>query len=183
MAEAQQQQTPAEAQRQEAAPAEEGRAPARTGQKAPARAVSPFEEMERLFEQLMPRGWLRPFRMEWPSLPEWRTAFEMRMPRVDVIDRDKEVVVRAEVPGVRREDLEVSVADSSITIRGQTSREETEEKGEYVRRERVHGEFSRTVTLPAEVDPDRAQAKFRDGVLEVTIPKVERARRRVVQVE
>ena len=149
----------------------------------PARVPSPFEEMERLFEGMMPRGWLRPTRWEWPSLSGLVQPFEGHMPKVDIIDRDSEVVVKAELPGVKKEDIDISVSDNSVTIRGCTSHESEEEKGDYYRMEMSRGEFARTVTLPAEVDSDKAKASFSDGVLELTLPKVTKSKRRTITVE
>lgn len=149
----------------------------------PMRALSPFEEMDRLFESVLPRGWMRPFHMEWPRWGELAAPFEGRMPKVDVIDRDEEVVVRAEVPGVEKEDLDVSVSDNAVTIKGQTKREEKEEKGDYYRCEISRGAFTRTVMLPGAVDADKAKAQFKDGVLELTLPKVEEAKRRTVRID
>jgi HSP20 family protein len=105
------------------------------------------------------------------------------MPKVDVIDRDEEVVVRAEVPGVEKDDLEVSVSDNTVTIKGETKHEQKEEKGNYFRSEISRGSFTRTVTLPGVVDTDKAKASFKDGVLELTMPKGEKARRRTVKVD
>jgi HSP20 family protein len=147
---------------------------------APARALSPFEEMDRLFEGFFPRGWLRPMRWEWPELP---TPFEGRMPRVDVVDREAEIVVRAEVPGAEKKDLDVSVTENTVTIKGSSRREEKEEKDNYYRREIVRGAFSRTVALPSDVDSSKAKATFKEGVLELSIPKVEKAKRRSIAIE
>lgn len=147
---------------------------------APARALSPFEEMDRMFEGFFPRGWMRPFRWEWPGIPELR---EMRAPKVDVVDRETDILVRAEVPGVEKKDLDVSVTESTVTIRGSTRREEKEEKGDYYRCEISRGAFARTVALPCEVDSGKAKAAFKDGILELTLPKVEKAKRRSVAIE
>jgi HSP20 family protein len=149
----------------------------------PAPWMTPFDEMDRLFEALSPRGWLRPWRREWPAWIESHLPLEGRLPRVDVIDRERDVALRAELPGLRKEDIEVSLTDNTLTLRGKTTHEEKqEEKGEYFRREILHGEFARTVALPCDVDGERALATFRDGVLEVVIPKAERAQRRTVTV-
>src|SRR5688572_26777047 len=94
--------------------------------RAPGRALSPFEEMDRLFESFFPRGWMRPFRTEWPTWPEMMPA--ARVPQVDVLDRDADILVRAEIPGVKKEDLDVSLTDDSVTIRGSARREEEEEE-------------------------------------------------------
>jgi HSP20 family protein len=107
----------------------------------------------------------------------------MKVPKVDVVDRENEIVVKAEVPGVEKKDLDISVSDNSVTIKGSTRREEKEEKGDYDRREISVGSFSRTVALPAEVDGNKAKANFKDGVLELTIPKAEKAKRHSVKLD
>jgi HSP20 family protein len=144
------------------------------------RAMSPFEEMDRLFSRMMGRpfgaGLMDPFRAEWPSL-------QMELPRVDVIDRDKEVVIRAEIPGVARENLDVTMSENSITFRGSTRHEEEKEEGEYRYHETSRGEFCRTIPLPADVDRDKARAKHKDGIVELVLPKVKTSQRRKVEVE
>lgn len=141
-----------------------------------------FDRMERLFESLMPRSWLRP-RREWPSWQELTAPFEGRPPRVDVIDHDQEIIVRAELPGVAKEDLDVSVTNNRLTIKGTTHREEKEEKGDYHRAEISRGAFSRTLTLAADVEGDKAKATFKDGILELTLPKVRAAKRHTIGVQ
>jgi HSP20 family protein len=126
---------------------------------------------------------MRPFRAEWPSWPEGTAPFEGKTPKVDVIDRDKEVIVKAELPGVDKKDVDVSVTRNTVTIKGTTSHEEKEEKGDYYRCEMSRGSYSRTVMLPADVAEDKASAKFRDGVLELTLPKLEETKRRTIEVE
>lgn len=106
----------------------------------------------------------------------------LRMPKVDVIDKDDAVVVRAEVSGVKKEDLEISLGDNTVTIRGCTRHEEKEQKGEYYRSEISRGEFSRTVALPCAVDSNRSSAKLEDGMLELTLPKLEKAKRHTIKV-
>lgn len=145
--------------------------------------MASFEEMERALEAFFPRGW---FRHLDPASRRWlgRSAREeVLYPRVDVIDRDTEILVRANVPGVERDDLEVNVNEHLVNIRGSTHRRDEQETGEFVRCETEHGEFSRTITLPVEVDRERAKAAFRDGVLELTLPKVTESRRRSVPIE
>lgn len=149
----------------------------------PLRAVSPFDEMERFFESAFPRSWRRPFHSEWPSLGGFAASLELRAPKVDVIDRDDQVILRAEVPGIEKNDLEVTISDNTVTIKGQTKREEKEEKGEYYRCEMSRGSFSRTVALPDYVNSSDATAKFKDGVLELTMPKLEKAKRRTIKIE
>lgn len=149
----------------------------------PARELSPFEEMERVFERVFPRGWLHPFRWERPLWREFGAPFEGQLPHVDVIDRDDEIVVRAELPGVDKKDLDVSMSDSTVTIKAVTKREEKEEKGDYYRCEMAQGAYARTVALPVEVDGSKATAQFKDGLLELTLPKAEKSKRRSIAVE
>lgn len=148
----------------------------------PMRALTPFEEMDRMFDSFFPRGWMQPLLRDWPSMGEMAAPFEGRMPKVDVINRDAEIVVRAEIPGIDKKDIDVSMTDTSVTIKGTTSREEKEEKGDYYRCEISRGAFSRTVALPAGVDASKAKARFQDGVLELTMPKTERTKRVSVKV-
>ncbi len=155
-----------------------------TSSKSKEGAVTRFDEfehdIERMFDNFMSRNWLRPFR-EFPSL---RGNIELpRVPRVDLVERDGEVVVRAQLPGVDKKDIEVSLTDRSITIRASTRKEDKEEKGEYYRREISTGEVSRTLGLPAEVDGTKAQAEFKDGLLEITIPKIAKSKRVQVDVK
>lgn len=152
----------------------------RTAEKMPARVVSPFEDMDRFFDQLLPRGWLQ--RWERPLLSEL-SAIEARMPRLDVIDRDNEVVIKAEVPGVKKEDIQISMSGNRMTIKGESKHEEKEERGDYYRCELSRGAFSRTITLPADVDDAKAKAEMHDGMLEITLPKVEEARKHDIKIE
>jgi len=149
----------------------------------PARTMSPFEEMDRLLESLSMRGWPRPMRMDWPGWGELKWPLEGRMPRVDVVDREAEVLVRAELPGVDKKDLEVSATDNTVTIKGSTRHEEKEEKGDFYRCEISSGSFSRSVVLPAVVDGTKGSASFKDGVLELVLPKVEKAKRRSITIK
>jgi HSP20 family protein len=149
----------------------------------PADVSSPFDVMDRWFENVYPRGWMQPFHREWPSWGELGGNLDLRAPKVDVIDRDNEIIVRAEVPGLKKEDLDVSITDSTVTIKGETKHEEKEEKGDYYRHEIARGSFARTVKLPHEVGAEGSKAKFKDGVLELTLPKVENAKRRTITIE
>ncbi|MEN8169669.1 MAG: Hsp20/alpha crystallin family protein [Pseudomonadota bacterium] len=146
----------------------------------PARALSPFEEMDRMFDGFFPHRWMQPFRWE---MPQWPELSDLKVPKVDIIDRDTEIVVKAELPGVEKDDIDVSMTDNSVTIKGSTSHEEKEEKGNYYRSEITRGSFSRTVALPSDVDADKARAAFNDGILELTIPKVEKSHRKNITVE
>jgi len=150
-------------------------------EKLPTRTASPFEEMERWMEDFLPRRWM-PWR-SWPSMSELSRLMDRFAPRIDLIDRDEEIVLRAGIPGVAKDDLNISVTDNAVTFSGTTKREEKEEKGNYHRSEIEHGEFARTVGLPAMIDTEQAKATFQDGILEVTLPKLSKAKRRQITVE
>ncbi|MDH5392485.1 MAG: Hsp20/alpha crystallin family protein [Gammaproteobacteria bacterium] len=143
----------------------------------------PFEDMERLFENFSTRGWLRPFHWDMPAMDELITTAEKKIPCVDVIDRDAEILVKAELPGVDKKDLDITVTNNSVTIRGKTSHEEKEEKGNYYRCEISRGAYVRSVTLPADVDESKSKAKFKDGMLEITLPKMEKTKHHTIKVE
>lgn len=149
----------------------------------PMRSMSPFEEMERMFGNMFPLTRVRPSLWDWPSWTEMSSLAEAKVPKMDIIERDNEVVVRAEVAGVDKKDLDVSVTDRTVTIKGCTKEEHKEEKGDYFRTEISQGSFSRTSSLPCDVDGDKAKAKFSDGMLELTIPKLATTKRRTIKVE
>jgi HSP20 family protein len=142
----------------------------------PFRSTGIFDEMERMMESFIPQGWMRPWRSEHALLAD-------TLPHVDVIDQDDSMLVRAALPGVNKEDLEVSTTDHTITIRGSSCKESKEEKGEYYRREISTGAFLRTVTLPATVDETRIKACYKDGLLEIVLPKLESAKRHSIKIE
>jgi heat shock protein Hsp20 len=117
--------------------------------------------------------------LDWnmPTLPE------ISLPKVDILDHDNDIEVKAALPGVKKEDLEVSVTNQTITIRSCTKEEKKEEgKGKYFRREISRGEFQRTLSLPDNVDGDKAKASFKDGILTVTIPKTEKSKRKSIEI-
>jgi HSP20 family protein len=150
------------------------------------RTLGALDEMERMMERMAEgfplRSWLHPFHRERPEWPEF-ASLEIRTPRMDVINRDEEVLVRAEIPGVEKKDLDISVTDSSITIKGTVQREEKEEKGDYARCEIACGAFVRTLPLPAAVDGSKAKATFKDGMLELSLPKKESTKRHSVKLD
>jgi HSP20 family protein len=150
--------------------------------------LSPFEELEKRFteiekrfENLFPEKWFHLPRWEmpeWPAMPK----LELKTPHVDIIDRDKDIIVRADVPGVKKKNLDVSVTDNTITIKGTTSEEKKEEDGDYFRSETIKGSFTRTMSLPSDVDGSKAKSSFKNGVLEVVIPKQSKSHRKKVKI-
>ena len=105
------------------------------------------------------------------------------LPPVDMYENgDREIVLKAEVPGLKREDIDLTVENLTLTVRGERRRDESVPDDRYHRVERVYGPFSRSFTLPATVDASRVRAEYRDGVLTVTLPTREEARARQIQV-
>lgn len=108
----------------------------------------------------------------------------MRAPETDVVETEREIRVHVEMPGLKRDNIEVDVENNVLTIRGEKREERTEgkESGRYHLAERRWGTFARSFVLPRDVDSDAIQASFEDGVLTVMIPKSEKARRRRIDV-
>ncbi|BBL74011.1 Hsp20/alpha crystallin family protein [Methylomagnum ishizawai] len=145
--------------------------------------LSPLDEFDQWFDEVR-RHWLSPMFIgrHWPELGA-SPVFGGRMPKVDVIDRDTEYCVRAELPGVSKDHLEVSLEESTLSLKATVQKDEQEEKGQYHRRETSRGEFQRIIQLPGAVDSENTKASFKDGVLELTIPKVQSAKRQSIKVE
>ena len=136
--------------------------------------------MEEFFEDFPPRRWMEtfePFGWKWP-----RDIDPERNFRLDVIDRDKEFVVRGELPGVEKDDVEVTIAGGRLMIEAEREYDEVDEKEEFYRHELGYGKFMRTVTLPEEVDSEKIRAELKDGILTVTLPKIRAAERHTVKV-
>jgi HSP20 family protein len=107
----------------------------------------------------------------------------MRAPETDVVETEREIRVLVEMPGLKRENIEVDVENNVLTIRGEKREERTEgQEGRYHLAERRWGTFARSFVLPRDVDADNIQAAFEDGVLRVSIPKSEKARRRKIDI-
>jgi HSP20 family protein len=149
----------------------------------PRREIDIFDEMDRMFDTMFHRGWLRPFRHVWPEWARFEETFNLGTPRVDVIDREEEILVRAEVPGVDKTDLDVDLTGRNLCIKGERRHEEKKEEGEVVRSEIARGTFSRTILLPDDLDFDKAKADFKDGILEIHLPKTHKTERRQIKVD
>ncbi|NIO71811.1 MAG: Hsp20 family protein, partial [Anaerolineae bacterium] len=102
---------------------------------------------------------------------------------VDMYETDEEVVVKTAVPGVKSEDIDVSITGDVLTIKGETKAEEKVEKANYIRQERRYGAFSRSLTLPSTVVADKATAEFENGVLTLTLPKAEEVKPKTIKVK
>lgn len=141
-------------------------------------APSVFDEMERFFDHFLGRR----FGPLWFPRLRWPEEMEMAYPSVDIYEEGNNVVVKAELPGAKKEDLKVDVTEDTISISGEKKKEEKVERKDFYRVERSYGSFRRSFALPSEVDSSKAVAKFKEGVLEVTIPKSEKAKKKEVKV-
>jgi HSP20 family protein len=103
-------------------------------------------------------------------------------PAVDLYEDKDSFIVKAELPGLKREDIEVSLHDGALTISGERKTEENVEDAETHRVERFYGRFHRAITLPKAVKADKVAAQYRDGVLTVTLPKSEEAKPKQIEV-
>ena len=123
----------------------------------------PLSEMNRLFNQMFGGVARR-------TGEEQRTQDAGWAPAIDVIQEDEDLVVRAEIPGAKPEDVDVSIHNGVLTISGKLEEEREEERSGYLVRERRSGSFRRSLQLPHDVDEDQIKANFENGVLEVRVP-------------
>jgi len=135
--------------------------------------------MEEFFEDFPPRRWMETFGpfASWPMDPEFERAF-----RLDLVDHDEELVVRAELPGVEKDDVKVTIAGDRLMIEAEREFEEEVEREDFYRHELGYGKLMRTVALPVEVDPEKIHAELKEGILKVTLPKIRVAKRHTVKV-
>jgi len=104
-------------------------------------------------------------------------------PTIDVIEKDDSIVLRAELPGMEEEDVEITVENRNLTIQGEKKFEHEETEGNYRRLESRYGSFYRSFSLPTTVDQDRIDARFSKGVLEIELPKAEQAKPKKISVK
>jgi HSP20 family protein len=104
------------------------------------------------------------------------------LPRIDVAETEENVIVTAEIPGVKQDDVTITVTDDILTIKGEKKEEKEIKREDYCSIERSYGSFMRSITLPSSVQADKAKATHKDGVLTVTIPKSESAKPKSIKV-
>lgn len=155
----------------------------KTGALVPRRASSelsrPEGDMDRMFEDFLGRR-LRPF---WPE--RWWPAESMKIttPAVDLYEEKDNIVVKAELPGMEKDNIEVNLSDNRLTIKGEKKQEEEVKKEGYYRSERSYGSFVRTLELPRKVQTDKVKAAFKSGILEIRLPKTEEAKKKETTVK
>jgi len=143
----------------------------------PFKELSPFRDfermrrdMDRLWESFFERGVRRR-----EDDGEW-------LPSLDVAETKNEIVVKAEVPGLDPKDIDISLSDGLLTIKGEKKQEREEKEENYHLVERSYGAFTRSIQLPKEVQRDKISASYKNGVLKVTLPKSEEAKKKEVKI-
>ncbi len=142
----------------------------------PRQAVAPwhtFEDMDRFMDEVF---------CTWTT-PWWRTGDMGWAPSIEVLDRKDSIMVRAEMPGMQKEDIDVSVMGDTMTISGERRQEAEAKEEDYYRREMSYGKFSRSITLPTSVDAEKIEATYENGILEINLPKIEKAKARKIEVK
>jgi len=135
------------------------------------REMTRFEDaMHDMFDRVL-GAWETPF-----AEPAW-------VPALDIAEREDEIVIKAELPGMKAEDIDISVQGNTLTLSGEKSTESEKKEENYYHVERRYGTFRRTLTLPTQVDPDKIEAHHAHGVLTITLPKSEKERARRIPVK
>ncbi|NIP37596.1 MAG: Hsp20/alpha crystallin family protein [Candidatus Dadabacteria bacterium] len=139
------------------------------------------KNMEKWFDELFeethfPASW-----MSMPALRRFKTIEEFS-PVVDMYDNKDEIVVKAEIPGMKKEDVHVTTTEDSVTIKGEMKKEEEVKEDDYYYSERSSGSFSRTLHLPSKIKTNKVDAKFDNGLLEVHLPKADESKPKEVKI-
>jgi HSP20 family protein len=135
-------------------------------------------EMERMFEDFFSPRW-SPFRRSfWPTRKQAFPSVD-----IDVYEEKDEIVAKAELPGMSKDDINVNVSDHILTIKGEKKKEEETKDEDYFFSERSYGAFVRSIELPADVQTEKAKANFKNGILEIRLPKTEEAKKKEIPVK
>lgn len=144
--------------------------------------LTAFKNMENRVENMFHDMWRNPFHHE--KFPD---AFSLsslsKMPKIDVLDKDKEILVKAELPGFDKDDLDISIANNQLVIKAKTCKEAKEEEGDYLKQEIRKSEVYRSVLLPVEVEHEKIKTSFKNGLLKLTLPKQKKSQRKQIKVE
>ncbi len=140
-----------------------------------------FEEMmNRMFENF----WGRPRRQLLSSGERGEMLpAEYRQPSIDVVETDREVIARAEMPGLDKENIKINLTEDRLEISAETKKEEEKREKGYVYREMRSGSYYRAIALPSPVNPNNAQASYKNGILEIKMPKTEVKEKKEIKVE
>jgi HSP20 family protein len=145
----------------------------------PVKELAPFtdfegmrREMDRVWESFLEGG----LRRRTEEAREW-------LPSLDVAETKNEIVVKAEVAGMDPKDIDISLSDGVLTIKGEKKQEKEEKEADYHLVERSYGSFTRLVQLPKEVQSDKISASYKDGILKITLPKSEEAKKKEIKIK
>ena len=130
------------------------------------------DAMDRLFDEAFTRPW---------GLTDGGRG--MGMPAVDMYQTEDDVIVKTAIPGIKPEDVQISVTGDTLTIKGETKEDSDDKQKAYHIREQRWGSFERTLTLPTDVKADKAQAEFENGILTITLPKAEEVKPKTISVK
>lgn len=139
---------------------------------------SPLEDMERMFDDFMHRRFFAPSwmpRFQFPDFKEVSTS-------IDMYEEGDELIIKAEMPGIKKEEISIDFTEDMITISGEKKSEEKTERKDFHRVERSFGSFTRKVRLPVEIQVEKAHASYKEGVLEIRMPKSEKEKQKVRKI-
>jgi HSP20 family protein len=142
-----------------------------------------FSDVERIFEDWFENFWSRPSPRLWrPDF--WRSrGLSFETPALDVYEEKDDLIVKAEIPGLAKDEIDISLDGNTLMIKGEKKKEEEIKEEDYYRCERTFGSFLRSIELPMDIKTDKVNASFKNGVLEIRLPKAEEAKKNVVKVK
>lgn len=150
---------------------------------APWRPFTDLGRWERDMERMFDDFWGRRMRPWWPERWSLPAVLEISPPAIDLYEEKDDIVVKAELPGMDKDNIEVNLTDHTLTIKGEKKKEEEVKEENYYKSERSYGSFVRTLELPRDVHTEKVKASFKNGVLEVRLPKTEEAKAKEIKVK
>lgn len=141
---------------------------------------SPFYDLENIQNEMN-----KLFNFSLSKLPERKNNLgeAFGLPELDVIDSKDNIIVKADIPGLNKEDLDVNIEENTLIIKGEKKQEREVKENDCIRSERFYGRFNRAISLPVEVDASKVNASYKNGVLELTLPKKEGAKLKSIRVD
>jgi HSP20 family protein len=149
----------------------------------PWRPFMDLDRWERDTERMMNQFFGRPFMPWWPERWLRTEPMEVNAPSVDVYVEKDDIVIKAELPGMEKDDIQVNLSNHTLTLKGEKKREEKIKEENYFCSERAYGSFSRTLELPGDVQGEKVKASFKNGVLEIRLPVAETAKAKSIKVK
>ena len=138
------------------------------------------DEMERMWDELFPTRRRSLLGSPWRRLSSEEAV---SIPPIDIVDKEDEVLVKLEVPGVEKQHIDVSVHDNTLHIKGEIKEDKEIKEDQYIRRERSYKSFARSISIPADIDEENVKAELKDGILEVHLPRTETQKPKKITVD